>query len=249
MAKLKLNQVIALVAGVKKRAQTALTDAYQTFQKTSLLSGMDRTYRPKIEDGDVLPPERTLVQVTVPATIKALRPAMEDMFNVVLTQESGNCVAKADVKIDDKVILANAPVSYLLFLEKQLGDIETFVAKIPTLDPADEWVYNVAIDGYASKPYETLKTKKVLKNHVKAEATEKHPAQVETYTEDVVIGTWANIKFSGAIPAKDRNGMLERVRQLRDAVLKAREEANNLELEPIKTAGPAVFGYVFGDVK
>jgi hypothetical protein len=35
---------------------------------------------------------------------------------------------------------------------------------------------------------------------VKAEATEKHPAQVEVYHEDVVVGQWKTVKFSGALP-------------------------------------------------
>ena len=43
--------------------------------------------------------------------------------------------------------------------------------KLPTLDPGEAWNYSADVDYYASEPYQTTKTKKVMKNHVKAEAT------------------------------------------------------------------------------
>ena len=97
-------------------------------------------------------------------------------------------------------VLKDVPVTTLLFLEKQLVDIHTFVEKLPTLDPGEAWNYSPDVDHYVSESYQTTKTKKVLKNHVKAEATKEHPAQVETYTEDVVVGYWTTVKFSGAVP-------------------------------------------------
>ena len=101
------------------------------------------------------------------------------------------------------------------------------------------------VDHFASESYQTTKTKKVMKNHVKAEATKEHPAQVETYTEDVIVGYWTTVKFSSAIPAKEKNEMLERVRKLQEAVKCAREEANGMEVESRKI-GAAVLNHVFG---
>jgi hypothetical protein len=92
---------------------------------------------------------------------------------------------------------------------------------------------------------QTIKTKKIPRNHVKAEATEKHPAQVEVYYEDVVVGTWRTIKFSGALPASRVNELLNRVEKLQEAVKFAREEANNLEVTEPKV-GAKVFQYLFG---
>ena len=230
----KLNQIIAVVPGKKTQAHKAITEAYQLLQKSSMLDGLNRTYRPKHEDGESLPPEQKLA-----------REALSELFDVIFTQDSANCLAKSDVKVDGKVILAKVPVTHLLFLEKQLTDLHTFIEKLPTLDPGEEWNYNQAIDGYTSKPYETLKTKKVMKNHEKAPATEKHPAQVEVYTEDVVIGTWSSVKYSGAVPARERNEMLTRVTKLQDAVKVAREEANAMEVTPLGS-GDAIFDYVFG---
>ena len=143
---------------------------------------------------------------------------MTELFDIVATQDQANCIARANVTVDNVAVLKDVPVTTLLFLEKQLVDMHTFVEKLPTLDPGESWSYNPDVDHYASEPYQTSKTKKVMKNHVKAEATKEHPAQVETYTEDVIVGYWTTVKFSGAIPAKEKNEILDRVRKLQEAV-------------------------------
>jgi hypothetical protein len=136
------------------------------------------------------------------------------------------------------------PVTYLLFLEKQLVDLHTFVAKLPVLDPAQEWTHNPAAGTFSAKPVETTRTKKVPRNHVKAEATEHHPAQVEVYYEDVIVGRWTKTEFSGALEADTVARMLERVEQLTRAVKEAREAANGLDVEEQKV-GARVLDFVF----
>ncbi len=68
------------------------------------------------------------------------------------------------------------------------------------------------------------------RNHVKAEATDKHAAQVEVYFEDMPVGTWTTVKYSGALPATRRQTLLERLQAVRDAVKYAREDANSAEI-------------------
>jgi hypothetical protein len=92
---------------------------------------------------------------------------------------------------------------------------------------------------------QTLKTFKTPRNHVKAEATEHHPAQVEVYYEDVTIGYWRTVKFSGALPAQRVNELLARIDKLSQAVKFAREEANSTEVEE-QRIGDRVFQYLFG---
>jgi hypothetical protein len=241
----KLNQIIALAAGKKSQAHKAITDAHQTLQKGGLLEGISRTYKPKDDEGEQFPPEKKQVQVRVKDAVRGATAALTELFDLVATQDHANCLAKSDVAVDGTVLLRGVPVTTLLFLEKQLVDLHTFVEKLPTLDPAESWAFNAEADSYASEPYQTTKTKKVMKNHVKAEATKEHPAQVETYTEDVVVGYWTTVKFSGAVPAKQKNDMLERVRKLQEAVKVAREEANSAQVETRKIGGE-VLGYLFG---
>jgi hypothetical protein len=243
----KLNQIIAITSGKKSQAHKTITEAYQVLQKGNLLEGISRTYKPKDDEGETLPPEKKLVQIKVKDTIRNVLASMTELFDIVATQDNANCEAKADVIVDGQTIVKQAPVTHLLFLEKQLVDMHTFVEKLPTLDPAESWTFKQDVDCFVSEPYQTTKTKKVMKNHVKAEATKEHPAQVETYTEDVTVGHWTTIKFSGAIPATEKNAMLERVRKLQEAAKAAREEANSLEVTTKKVAGD-IFRYIFGNV-
>jgi len=241
----KLNQIIAVAAGKKTQAQKSITEAYQNLQKSAQLEGISRTYKPKDDEGEQFPAEKKLVQLKVGEAVRGVTAALTELFDVVATQDAANCAAKADVVVEGNPVLRGVPVTTLLFLEKQLVDLHTFVDKLPTLDPGEAWSYSADVDHYVSEPYQTSKTKKIMKNHVKAEATKEHPAQVETYTEDVVVGYWTTLKFSGAVPAKERNEMLDRVKKLQEAVKCAREEANGMEVES-KKIGAAVLQYVFG---
>jgi hypothetical protein len=242
---MKLNQVIAIEKGTKSRSLQDLTEAHHTLQKPALLAGIARTYRPKDEEGEQFPPESTRVQVKAEDAIRKTSEVLTKLFDVVATKDWANCSAKADVTIDGTVLLSQVPATYLLFLEKQLVDLHTFIKKLPILDASETWTFDPSADYWATEPMQTIKTKKIPRNHVKAEATEKHPAQVEVYYEDVVVGTWRTIKFSGALPASRVNELLNRIEKLQEAVKFAREEANNMEVTEQKV-GAKVFQYLFG---
>lgn len=241
----KLNQVIAVVAPKKKQAVDALTEVYHKIQKPELFGGITKTYTPKDEEGDRLPSESKNVQAKVRQLLEDVRGPLTSMLDITATQDWSNCEAKADVKVNGTVLLQQVPVTYLLFLEKQLNDLKTFVGKLPVLDPAENWQFDSNANCYATLPSETTRTKKVPRPFIKYEATKEHPAQVEVVHDDILVGYWKTTKFSGAIPAKDRDEMLERVRGLQEAVVTAREEANSREVEPTKV-GSALLDYVFG---
>lgn len=241
-----LNQVIAVVADKKKTALESLTAAYHKIQKPELFAGISKTYRPRDEDGDRLPSEQNRVQVKVRELIREVRKPLTDMYDTVATQDAANCKASADVIADSKLILANVPVTTLLFLEKQVNDIKAFVSKLPTLDPSEKWDYDSNADCYATEPAETTRSKKISKPVVLYEATDKHPAQVHVQSEDILAGYWKTIKFSGAIPAKEKNAMLDRVRQLHEAIVKAREQANATTVTEVRI-GQEVLDFVFED--
>lgn len=239
----KLNQIIAVEKSVKSRSFQELTEAHHALQKPALLAGISRTYRPKDEEGETLPPESTRVQAKADEIVRRTAQIMGNLFDVTATKDWANTEAKADVVIGERVLLRGAPVSYLLFLEKQLTDLHTFVRKLPVLDASESWSFDPSADAYATEAVQTVRTKKIPRNHVKAEATDKHPAQVEVYYEDVTVGYWRTLKFSGALPAARVNELLERVQKLQQAVKFAREEANALEVADQKV-GERIFGYL-----
>lgn len=241
----QLNQIIALEKGVKQRADQALTKAYHDIQSTPRLSGISRTYRPKDEEGDQLPAESTLVQVNAEQALANASADLIRLFDVQLTKDAANQVAKADIVIGTQVIASDVPVTYLLQLEKRLVDLRTFIGKLPTLDPAEIWTADANTGVYATQPTETTRTKKVLRNHVRAEATDKFPAQVDTYSEDVIVGYWQTIKFSGAVPATRVALLTRRIDALIEAVTTAREKANTITVDD-REIGGAIFDYLLG---
>lgn len=240
----KLNQIIAVVNGKKSQSQKRLTDIYHKLQKADLFSGISRNYEALDEDGESQPSEQKFVQYKVEDAFAEAKDALTELLDAVATQDWANTKARANVVVDGNVLLENVPVTYLLILEKTLTDIHTFVSKLPTLDPAEKWAFNSDADCYASEKHSTNKTKKVPRAHILYEATKEHPAQVETFTEDVKVGEWHTIKFSGAIPAQTKNQLLQKVTKVQEAVKFAREEANSVEVAPVKV-GDKLFGYLF----
>jgi len=241
----RLNQIIAVEKGIKSRSYGELTDAHQSLQKTALLAGIARNYQAKDEDGETYPPESTRVQLRAEEVLRQTAATLTKLFDVTATKDWANCTAKANVTVDGRTLIEDVPATYLLFLEKQLTDLHTLVSKLPVLDASETWVFDQAADCWATEPVQTTQTKKIPRNHVKAEATEKHPAQVEVYYEDVVVGHWRTVKFSGALPATRIKELLDRVDKLQQAVKFAREEANNSEVTDVKV-GEKVFDYLFG---
>ncbi|WP_246080419.1 hypothetical protein [Nonomuraea mesophila] len=240
-----LNQILAVEKGVKADVQRRVSDVHHTVQKAPLLSGISRTYQPIDDEGEQLPPESTRVQVKVEDVVKDAADALTRLFDVTATKDVANCSAKADVVVDGRVLLEDVPVTYLLFLEKQLVDLRTLISKLPTLDPSETWTLDANTDTWRTEPVKTTRTKKVPRNHVLAEATEHHPAQVQVFTEDVVVGYWTKVTFSGAVPQRRVNELLDRLTKLQDAVKYAREEANGIEVVD-RRIGDALFGYLFG---
>jgi hypothetical protein len=80
---------------------------------------------------------------------------------------------------------------------------------------------------------------------ITAPATDKHPAQVHIYNENINIGTYTMLKYSGAMTAIRKEELLEKIRILDKAVQQAREEANMTEVESV-TYGTTLLKHIFG---
>lgn len=241
----KLNGLLAVEKGAKNNYNDSITSAYHRIEKLDLFAGISRVYEPKDEDGDVFPAESTLVQTSAEDLFEKTAKTWGRLLDVVASKDNTNQAAKADIKVGDIVIATNVPVTYLVWLEKQLVDLHTFVRKMPVLDQAFVWspAPNVGEGIYATPVVQTFKSKKIPKSFEKSPATDKHPAQVETYYEDVVVGTWNTTKFSGALPQARIDELKEKVELLQDAVKLARETANSIDVVDLKIGDP-IFDYL-----
>lgn len=239
-----LHQLIAVEPTVKSRAEKDLTASHHDLQKTTLLNGITRTYEPKLDDGDRLPPESTLVQLTVDSVLKDVATRLEHLFDLTLTKEHANATARANIVVDGVTLATDVPVYYLLFLDNKLTDLYTLVSKLPVLDQASSWIKDENNGIYATVPVKTVRTKKMPKNWEKAPATKEHQAQVEIFYEDDIVGTWTKSDLSGAIPLTRRKELCNRVDCLQAAVRYAREEANSLIVKEKKIAAE-LFTWLF----
>lgn len=239
-----LHEILAVEKGAKGRAERVITDVHHDLLKPALLEGISRAYEPLADDGEQLPAEYKRVQLKAQDGIARVVEAYVRYIDVVATKDGGNQAALADVTIDGDLLLARVPATHLLFLEKVLTSFRTFIEKLPTLDPTQQWDWDTAQGLWATPVVETVRTKKVPRNHVKAPATDKHPAQVEVYYEDVVVGTWKRRLFSGALPATEVDEILKRVITLQNAVRVAREKANTTQVDN-EEYGKALLDYLF----
>lgn len=241
---LLLNQVVALEKGAKTAAKTAQTEAYQKLGKSEVpLSGLLRTYQPLVDGDVVLPSEETHVQIRVEDIVNDLGQLTARLLNVTATKDVGNTQARADLVVDGEVIVADVPPTFLLTLEKELGDWRTMILSLPELDLAERWSADADVNAYRSEPRQTIRTVKTPKPIVLAPATDRHPAQVQMITEDVPLGTWTNVKFSGKIPGQRKAELLASVDKLIAAAKIAREAANTTRVADVN-AGTAIASYL-----
>lgn len=241
---MKLNQVIAVEKGIKGKAQGEVDTIYKAVQKPALFEGSTKLYKKKADDDEDVPGTKQHVQLKAKDALFDIAARWRALFDVTAQKDYANCVAKANVVVDGTLVLEQVPVTYLLFLEKQLTDLYTIVGKFPTLDPAEQWQWDAASSVYFTEPVLTTRTKKVNKAIVLYPATDKHPAQTQLVVEDVSVGTWETRRFSGAMPQDERRKLMDRIERLQHAVKSAREAANTVDA-PTQEVGNKIFGWIF----
>jgi len=238
-----LHEVLAAEKGIKSRVTRDITALHRDAERAPGYAGMSRTYHPNTDGGDPLPEESTRVQLHARDVLKQLSELLTPLFDVTAQKDYTNQRATADVMVDGKVLLPDVPVSTLLFLEKQVNDIDTVIRKMPTLDPSVEWVWSPERECYVSDVIKTNRTLKTAIPVVRQPATDQHPAQVQLIHEDKVVGQFHATKFSGALSVKDHNALLARVNNLKIELKNARQRANGQKAETPSVA-PAIFDYL-----
>lgn len=240
----KLNQIIAVEKGIKSRTYSEISELHKAAQKPDLFNGFSKTYQPQDEEGEKLPGESKRVQYIVKHVLKSVERSSTEIMEVTARKDWSNCLAKGTVELDGVVLVKDAPVTYLLFLEKQLTDLRTFVGCLPVLDNADDWKLDENAGIYKTDALKTHRTKKVQKSLVLLSPTTEHPGQAQMITDDMLVGYWSTVKQSGAMPATDKLALLVRIDKLLVAVKGAREAANMQDEVTTPEVGSAIFNYL-----
>ena len=242
---LQLNQVVAIEKGVKNDSKKKLDALYHNVQKPDLFNGFTKQYQPlNEEDVDVLPPETQRVRLNAEDVLNSIGESLTELFDITADKDFANTQAKADVVVDGTVFVKDAPVTYLLFLEKQLEHLKTVVGKVPVLSVDHDWKPDVNTSLFKTNERVTVRTKKVQEGLVLQPPTKEHPAQTQLISKDVITGHWKTVGLSGALPEPRRRAVLDKIEKLRKAVKFAREEANRTTVER-KNLGGNILGWLF----
>jgi len=242
----RLNQILATYKTIKARCHSENSALYAIIQKPAMFDGIYRTYQPKVDGGEQMPPERKCIQATVGAILDRLKEVNAPLFDIEIQRDMGNTQAVADISLDGVVLASNVPATTLLFLEKQLTDLKTFIEKLPVLDQAESWKYDASTGVYRSEPVLTHRTKKVQRSLVLIQPTPEHPGQATMITEDETVGFWNIEKVSGAISGSDKLAILRRCERLLLVVKEARESANMTKVDIKPKLGEAILTHIFG---
>jgi hypothetical protein len=245
-----LNQIVAIAAGTTTRTFETKRDVDHRLQRKNLLEGRHYKYDRLNEEGEELQPEHQKVQTTVEAELERVREALVQLWDVTATRETANTEASADVVVGERTLLRDVPVTLLLFLEKQLEDIHTMVARLPVLSAGYDWTYDSTQSVHVSNEYQTNRTQRephVVVKWAPPTPEYKQPAQTEVISQDKVVGHWKKREYSGALPSDQVRAMVRRVEVLQRAVKFAREQANSIDVVDVKI-GEEVLDYIFDGV-
>lgn len=247
MAPKYLGQVVAIANDTIKNTQKLATDTRQLLKRPGdLMTGRQRDYQ-SVDDGEELPSDTQRVQLTVHEVLDAAQKAWKEAFDIVASRDFSNAQAGAvaDVRVGDTVLVADAPMPFLLWLDARLDDIETVANEIPVHDAGAEWELFDPRGVYASKPVRSASKKQVPRVDVVVPATDKFPAQVRDWTDNVVQGYWTTVNLTGAVPITEKAELIDRIHAVKRAVHVAREEINRVEaVDP--APGARVLEYLFG---
>jgi hypothetical protein len=248
----KLHELLAIETSLESQANKVRSELVNTFEKKRHLFEEKRvTFRPLAEGEEEVTESQSDIQSTVPKELEWISTFLVKALDASYQVALANTWARADVVLEDDetVILNNVPATTLLELEKRMGEIQHLLTSIPTLDPAKGFLEDPARKNiFQARPVTKNRTKKVQKPVVLYEATDKHPAQVQLATEDVVVGTISEQEWSGLITPAQKADLLARVEMLIRAIRRGRSRANDTEVDRSKKIGATLLKFILRGV-
>lgn len=238
---------VGVSAGVTKDNQAQINAIYREASSNggAAYHGFTKTYEPlDSESGLRLPEQKVEVQRVAAEELARARSLWRRMWDINRTRDEGNTVARGDVIVDNVTILAQVPVTHLLFLEHQLTNVVSLLKAMPTRPLGIVW-HNHDREGMSEgTPVETQRHGKKVHYEI-APATDRHQSTLlAQHNEDVPVGTWTHTDYTGAMKHGERQMMLDRATKLLDAIKAARIAANSVTVEEFSESA-VLDGYVF----
>ena len=260
MAKTKLHELLAVEGDRAGVAKKTVDEAINTFnKKADHFKGHVKTlamFDDKRQENEGGETDRSEIVDTVTSKLAYALGPVSKYYDVVLQKEATNQKATADLVVDGVAIGEGLPATFLLGLESKLKSIRDLVVSIPTLQPGIIWEKDpAAAEGVLRRkhPEETLKAEKKINHQVlvpptfpkEGEGGQSLPAQIESWNDTNNVGKYTREEWCSMISVHDKSIMLGRVDTLIGAVKKARQRANDVEIEK-KDIGKNIVDYILG---
>lgn len=232
----QLHELLAVEGDAMRQMELIVKEAETTFgKKTNLFEGHNRAVT-MFDEGRV--GENVSEDVPVSETVMsklayAMNP-IKRVWGITLQKDASNQNATADLIVNGVTLGENLPATWLLMMEKRLASLRDLMKGIPTLPAGVVWVEDSAQgEGIfrTSAPTVAMKTEKTINHKILVNATDKHPAQIEKWTEDVPVGRIEKTQYSGMISPAKKAAMIDRLETLIRAVKQARERANCVTID------------------
>ena len=243
---LTLSQVVGqlrVARDANNRAGTALRNGL----KDTHVTGMNRTFTPDDEEKRLLQKnanEYKAVPVKVDQSLAEDAAITAEAIDWMLTQDTTNCTAKADLIVGGNTLLKDVPVSSLLALEKNFSEYKKVILEnLPILDPAKNWTWDPGQGVWKSDQEETgafVRTKVPLVLHP---GTDKHAPQAIPDDREVHIGTWKTVIPSGAVPETRKRELIRHADMMIAGCKEAVAVANHAPAQKI-TGGKVLFDFI-----
>ena len=111
--------------GIKQKLNTEGAELHKMNQKPDLFSGMVRNYEKSHDDGEDLPSEDKKVLGLASSNLVKFACLWAELANVTATKDFGNVSAFGKLDVGGEEV--SVPVSYLIWMEKQLDDMVPYL--------------------------------------------------------------------------------------------------------------------------
>lgn len=231
----KLHEVLAAEDTVTKAADKLIAETTDKFGRHGeFFVGMIRTLKrvnssPEDEAREASERREKVLPTNVPETVDYTMGFVTKMLDTKLQKHVANQKAKASIIIDGQIIMSDAPVDFLLDLEKAIPRWKEMFNRMPTLDPSKNWIEERKHVFKTKDAIASAQTEKQLYPVVLSPATDKHAAQVKESSRDVVVGTYNDLFFSGAVTTQKKADIYALCDKLMVSVKEARMRANTAD--------------------
>lgn len=243
----KLHELLAVINDASAAATAILDESKATFGKRpDHFKGQTKvvTFFDAAREGENLTETKEFV-TSVDERLAYTARIIGKYWDALFQLEQTNQIAMADLMVGGVTIAKSVPATFLLGMETRLKEIRQMILTIPTLAPELSWAKDEAAGKgvYVSPPQVNFKGEKVRKHKVLYDATDKHPANIETWTEDQPVAKIETIHRSTMLTPAQKSEMMERCDNMIAAVKQARQRANTVETSRSKIASN-MFDYI-----